>query len=139
MKKFKFRLQRVLELREEVEESRKAQMQRLADDLRKLKDTHLELNDRRATLESGDSDVYYQLQGTFLAGILSSLAELSIKIEAKQQELETAKREYFAAFREAETLRKLKSKKLVAYNLMVQRKELKFMDEMATLRYGRKN
>ncbi len=139
MKKFKFRLQKVLELREETEESRKVEMQRVADDLRKLKDLHMELNSRRAAFDFGDSDVYHQLQGTFLAGLLSSLAQLDMKIEAKNQEFEAAKAQYFAAYRDAETLRKLKSKKLTAYNVMVQREEMKFMDEMATLRYGRKN
>jgi flagellar export protein FliJ len=139
MKKFIFRLQRVLDLREQQEERCKTDLQVAAQNLAQAKALWQELQKQREQQSEFADDRYWHLMGTFLAGLLERLSRAEEQIQRAELELQQAKQHYIEAYREAEKLRKLRAKQQQAYSDKLQREDDKFLDEIATLAYGRKS
>jgi flagellar export protein FliJ len=136
MKKFIYRLQRVLEVREKTEEETKHELTRRRQELQQAQDLLARIDKKRLETTSLDI-VLYDLQGFYLARLLQE-REVALKdIVEKTKHVEETEILFLVARREAEILRKLKKKKLNQYNQKLESFESQVLDEIATLRYGR--
>ena len=140
MKKFSFRLQNILEVREREEEEKERRLGESTARLLTAKGKLGILEEKRVQdqPDSNDESLVY-MSGLYLARLLQEIeraAELVVQCEA---EVRAAREEYLRAHRAAESLRKLKQKKLDEYNKVLNAHEEKFLDEISTLRYSRES
>lgn len=138
MKKFSFRLQNVLELREREEEDKERLLGEATARLLKAKGTLATLEGKREQNQPGtdDESVVY-MSGLYLARLLHEIERATEFVQQCEADVQTARDEYLRAHRAAESLRKLRKKKLDEYNKALEAHEEKFLDEISTLRYSR--
>lgn len=141
MKKFKFRLEKVLQHRGEVRDERK----------RELLQCNLLLEQRRAQLHQLEEE----LSGNNLAtGVILSAAEVELKgsysdrlrqqiaaaitaLEEAQTMVEQARAKYVEAATDAKALEQLRAKREAEYWENFYKEEAQNLDEMTTQRYRR--
>ena len=136
MKKFRFRLQKVLDYRLAVEETAKeayleARVARLAGEfeLQRIKDARKELLFQPADCVQKRQDLALALEHS------DDLQRLQGSLNQSLEEDEEAKRtEWLERKQEAEALSKLREKALDAYSLEEVRFEQKTLDEWASMR-----
>ena len=140
MKKFFFRLQNVLEVREREEEEKErllgeanVRLQHARSSL-KILETKREQNEPQS---EDESSVY--MAGLYLARLLHEIERAVEVVSQCEAHALKAREVYFHAHRAAESLRKLKAKKLGEYNKELNAHEEKFIDEISTLRYTRES
>jgi len=138
MKKFSYRLQRVLEVREKTEEDRKRDLTDRRAELQQVVDLREQLDKKRTSsfLET-ESDVMFLLHGSYLARLLQEIEAVLSRIKECEDRVREAEVLFLEARHEAEVLRKLREKKLTQYNKNLELHESQVLDEIATLRYGR--
>jgi flagellar FliJ protein len=140
MKKFTFRLQKVLELRER-EEDEKGRLLKLANAaLREAESLFQLLEGKRADegLSQGD-DNSACLYGWYLARLLHEIDKARENIKIQQNAVEVARDNFLKARQKAESLRKLRERRLIDYNRLLNASEERFIDEISMLRYTRDN
>lgn len=138
MKKFSFRLQNVLELREREEEDKERLLGEATARLLKAKGTLAVLEGKREHNQPGsDDESMVYMAGIYLARLLQEIEQATGHVLQCEIEVQAARDEYIRAHRAAEGLRKLKQKKLDEYNKALDAHEEKFLDEISTLRYSR--
>lgn len=135
MKKFKFRLERVLEYREVVKRER----------LRELMLGHLKLREEQDRLEGleqaqlgnkleegatfSEKEVY--LNGLFATRMKEQIIEQRDLLVKTEEELDRRRAVYIEASKEAEALLTLKKRKLEEYSQYVNKEDEKTLDELA--------
>ncbi len=139
-KKFKFRLEKVLELREQIREEKKKELF--------LKNTAV----RETEAKISELDVQLQGSGRATGVIRAQELHLSAQYEARLLheidaakellallvfEAEKVKEEYLEAVKEHEALKMLKARKQLEYQGAINKEEAKVLDELAVQRYGR--
>jgi len=140
-KKFKFRLQKVLELREQERENRKKELM-LKN--KAVKEVEQKIEGLRGKLLSSE-----RRQGEIRAQDLQMIADyearLKSEIDASLQALERlvaeadkAKEIYLESVKDHEVLKTLKTRRQEEYRAEVERIEFQVLDELAVQRYGRK-
>lgn len=141
MKKFRFRLQRVLEYRKLIKQEK----------LRALLICNMELSQARGRLEAllqAERDNRIETQRPIDAGLvhLSGLYAVRLKLEIDSQRIhvyeceqavEKALAEYVDAAKEAEAIVKLKERRLNEYREYLDKEDLKFIDEINTQKGNR--
>lgn len=136
MKKFKFRLEKVLQYRNMIrEEKRRA----LAIRNQELAAARVRLDDLEASAAANKiaSDAIMNVEELYLKGAYSErlkdeiIAQRLTIIEAEKM-AEEARQEYITASRDAEALEKLKGQKLAEYQEYVFKEDEKFLDELTT-------
>lgn len=138
MKKFSFRLQNVLELREREEEEKERLLGEATARLLKAKGVLAMLEAKREENQSvSDDESMVYMSGLYLARLLHEIERTLELVMQCEGEVHAAREEYIRAHRAAEGLRKLKQKKLDEYNKALDAHEEKFLDEISTLRYSR--
>ena len=145
MKRFRFRLQKVLDLRAAVEREK---ARRLADARRDAADARRARDDLESIRNSG-REILTGAHGS--GGSVGHLLNLEYVLERMESQLEEADaacaeaekdvestlREYHAASRERRTLDQLKEKRLEVWKREADRQEQKAIDEVAVTRFGR--
>jgi flagellar FliJ protein len=138
MKKFTFRLQNVLEVREREEEEKERLLGEASARLLKAKNKLRSLEEKREQNQPGaDDESLVFMSGIYLARLLHEIEQATERVLQCEAEVQEARDEYMRAHRAAESLRKLKQKKLDEYNKALDAHEEKFLDEISTLRYSR--
>jgi flagellar FliJ protein len=138
MKKFSFRLQNVLELREREEEEKERLLGTATARLLSAKGALAMLEGKREQNQPGsDDESLVYMSGLYLARLLHEIEQAAQFVQQCEAEVEAAREEYIRAHRAAESLRKLRQKKLDEYNKALEAHEEKFLDEISTLRYSR--
>lgn len=136
MKKFKFRLEKVLQYRNMIrEEKRRA----LAIRNQELAAARVRLDDLEASAAANKiaGDAIMNVEELYLKGAYSErlkdeiIAQRLTIIEAEKM-AEEARQEYITASRDAEALEKLKGQKLAEYQEYVFKEDEKFLDELTT-------
>jgi flagellar FliJ protein len=141
MKRFRFRLQRILDVRVQIRDKARQELVRCNHerDVQLSVLRGLEQEYRRVSIEEG---------GTYSAGELVLLGTYSerLQIQIRQQqevvataikEAELAQERYVAASREAKALEMLREKKLQEYTEQMLREEGAMLDELAIQRAGK--
>lgn len=135
MKRFKFRLQRVLDFRETEKEDL---LHDLAKKNLRVKELEGHLNfleeaERRNLLSEGEPvDVeFVHLLGNFSNGVQEAIVQTRAAIDQAKEEAAVALRVYFEKLKEVKTLYALRDKKQAEYNELVLKEDIKFLDELA--------
>ena len=143
MKRFSFRLERVLELKRQVEKRKK---QELAQELQQ----ELSLQRHRRRLSSQIERYYHELRklqrGSFkpaeTQGYYSHVfflerkrREVGTHLQRQQRQVVTKRAELVSASRERRLLESVRERRLQEYRKELKRAEAAFLDEMATTRY----
>jgi flagellar export protein FliJ len=142
MKRFNFRLQRVLEIRE-----------RFRDEVRQeLVQRNFELDRERSVLEGLDQEFLRSkveeggtysasemvLLGDYSARLQEEIEQQRLRVKAAEQAAEEARERYIEASKESQALEKLKDKRRHEYVEQALKEEGIQLDEFAVQRAGRK-
>jgi flagellar FliJ protein len=139
MKKFRFRLERVLQYRQTIKREKhrdliKEQIQ-LQEHLNLLVGLEQEL--QSVGVEDGAvilaRDV--KMLGDYAGRLRSNISDTQREIEEAQKRVERAREIYQEAAKEAEALEKLKARKNSEFQAYVLKEEEKFLDELAVMRF----
>lgn len=140
MKKFKFRLQRVLQHKSSVVEERKREL--VARNI-KLRDAHKELErleqsftDNTVAQEAILAVENFYLAGQYLERLRSDIARQRIVIDRADEDMKDALKGYLEAKRDEQALLKLKDRKLQQFKDKVEKEIQNLTDEMVTQRIG---
>lgn len=140
MKRFKFRLEKVLNFRVSIKHDCERALQqenfRLAEANTELQ--NLENNARRNDIAQNQVQdaAMFLLQGDFREWTKRAIEVQRRNIKEQEEKVEKARQAYIEAAREAEVLEKLKAKRKQQYNEEVLRVEQLSMDEMSVQRLG---
>jgi len=142
MKRFSFRLQRVLEIRERFRDERRQELvQRNFErdhEQRVLEDLDQEFL-RSKVREGGTySASELVLMGDYSRRLEQEIEQQRVRVVAAEQAAEEARERYIEASREAKALEKLKDKRRVEYQEQVLKEEGNQLDELAVQRAGRR-
>ncbi len=139
-KKFKFRLEKVLELRGEERENCKKEVMlknkavnEVSEKLDTLKNKLVNSNRDSGILKAQDLQMIAQYEAR-LKQEIQSTAEVLTRLVL---EADKAKERYLESVRDHESFRVLKSRRQSEYMANVEREEAKTLDEFAVQRYGR--
>jgi len=144
MKKFKFRLQTPLKIKQMVEDINKQELlkaiikkneeQKRLEDIYRIRDYNqkqLAKDICQNSIKVGDIK-YYE---TFLSYLLQSAKQQQKKVIEAESLYEHRRLSFIESKKNRQILEKLRDKKLEVYNLMVQREEQKMSDQIASVRF----
>ena len=147
MKKFRFRLQKVMEYKEEIEKRRKLELskakKRVYDEEEKLKQLqHRDNTYRKQIQEKGtaeridprEMDLYYQ----YLKVLEAQMKHQNGCILEAKEVMEEKRKILLGATKERKILEKLKEKKHVEYNSDMTRRERFVLDDLTSTAFARK-
>ena len=135
MKKFKFRLERVLHYRILVKEEKRKVLLQKNYELRTAQDRLESLlgSERANVLAVGVMSVaQVQLAGAYAGWLEQAVTSQRLAIIRVQEEVEVAMADYIEASKDARSLETLKERKQVEHQVMVEQEEAKFLDELST-------
>lgn len=146
MKKFQFRLQTLLEVRERVKETKEQELSQITHKLQQLFDAREALLQSKeehlmaqAEAQQGKMDVdtilWFQQYSEWLD---LKIAEATKSIEETSRKREEKRRELVHATQECEIITKLKERDYKQYLKEIDREENLLIDELATSRFNRK-
>lgn len=138
MKKFQFRLQKILEYKEMIENKKKQELARHISDYNK---TELDMEDAKKTrvkiiqkIKNNFTDpVYVQLSRNALIGVEQTLENNKKKQIEIQERIDAAREEYIKARQEKKAFEKLKEKYLLEHKYL-EKKELEKLMEESSIR-----
>lgn len=139
MKKFRFRLERVLQYRQTIKREKHRDLIKeqilLQEHLNLLVGLEQEL--QSVGVEDGAvilaRDV--KMLGDYAGRLRSNISDTQREIEEAQKRVERAREIYQEAAKEAEALEKLKARKNSEFQAYVLKEEEKFLDELAVMRF----
>lgn len=136
-KKFKFRLERIRELKAAVAQEKFRDLAKAATTLREA-ENYLEALFRAwgEDQPTGARIEDYVLDTQFRARMKASVYKQREKVQEFKAAVEAARASYIEAKKEAETFEKLKSKALDDYKEEIAKEETIFLDELAVQRAG---
>lgn len=138
MKRFKFRLQRVLDFREGVAKEKHREFLEARRTLEEARESLNELTEKYSTnippeseTTIGTLDLFQQ----YAQRLRHEISSQESKVEECEEEVDVRREAYVQADRDAEALKSLKSKKKNEYNAMILKEEEKLVDETTTQRF----
>lgn len=139
-KRFKFRLQKVLEYRHMLKSDAQKELlvanNTLFSEQRILTDLETALLQNELTsnqvLSVGEIELYDQ----YSLRLRNDIGHQKVRVEEAVEAAEIARLAYIEAAKEAETLDKLKSKRKEEYRVYLEKEHEKFLDEFTTQRNG---
>ena len=140
MAKFKFRLQSVLDYREEVEKGKRQLLSVEEEKLKVLNDKFIqvecELEENRQLLDTQRFTLFeYQQLIHYKDLLILKKDELSKKIYQQEKVVSQFELDWQEAKKEVCVLEKLKEKKELLFKEELDKKEAQELDEMATMRF----
>lgn len=136
-KKFKFRLQRVLEYRKVVKDERQKELiekNREVSRLEEKQEQIMQALDKALVSSSAMTGHLVRLLGDYTARLRSELEANKELLEEAMREQREALIRYQEAAREEEVLKRLKEKKLATHTEKYLKEEADFLDEIGTLK-----
>ncbi|MBF0104150.1 MAG: flagellar export protein FliJ [Deltaproteobacteria bacterium] len=145
MKKFKYKLQGMLRIKQSVEKEIRNELmgiQRLvAEQENKIKDTEEKVSDwssyYNTVMRRGFNAVQLSIIDYHIQGLYRYREQLMISLEVYQRKKEDVIRQYTEVKREVKMLEHLRDKRLNEYRAEFNRQEEKLSDEMAVLSFAR--
>jgi flagellar export protein FliJ len=138
MKKFRFRLERVLAFRGVERDERKRVLIEAQGALRQSEERIEYLESERVKSELDQQNTLpveqYMLAGMYKERLKSEIHELRIVIQKQEEVVQSAMAAYIEASKEVKTLDSLKDKRQREYNELVSQADARFLDEIATQR-----
>ena len=140
MKRFRFRLERVLQYRKLVKDEKTRELierrNKLYEDAERLKDL-----ETAALLNRLEENVYVtaeqvQLLGMYGARLKEAIAQQEEQVERSQEAVAVAHGEYVEAAKEEASLATLRTRKQAEYQEYVEHEDGKFLDELSVQRQG---
>lgn len=134
MKKFRFRLQRVLDYRGRIREERLQELHKKNSELRQIQRRMDELE--RAFLENADTSgalhhSVLELKAAYGERLKNEMEHVKLAILEAEKEVEEALLQYREALQEEEALVKLRDRRRAEYDEHVEQEEMKFLDELS--------
>jgi flagellar FliJ protein len=143
MKKFKFRLQKVLEYRTVLKQEK---LRELAIKNQALNDANNLLTSLEAAYRENEvsqlrllSSQSVLLSGVYGERIKDEIVSERLNIIRAEEEVQKAREAYIEATKESETLETLKKKKKEEHRQAVEKADLNFLDELSVMRGNRFN
>lgn len=140
MKKFRFRLEKVLQYREIIKGEKKrelslclAALREEEEKLEKLYKAQAENNMPEGVQKAG----IFFLKGQYSERLKKEIIQKKLDILEAENKVEIARHAYIEAAKDAKTLEMLKSKKQDQYNEVVRLEEAKILDEVVVQRSSR--
>lgn len=138
MKKFKFRLERVLQFRRAIKDEKLRELILKNAALREGQDRLAALEDAAARNENEGSGVQFveslYMRGLYAARLKEEIVNQRLVIIKREDEASEAMAAYIEASKELKALTTLKDKKRAEYTEYVAHEDSKFLDELATQR-----
>lgn len=135
MKKFKFRLERVLSFRESLKSEKRRALSLRTAELKEAESIlqQLEEQERQNSLREGAvlSEQEVALSGMFAGKLQKDIVNQRLAIVGAQDAVEAAMAEYIEAAKDVESLVTLKKRKRAEYDEELGREEMKFLDELS--------
>ena len=140
--KFKFSLEKLLEIREEKEEESKRnftktqrEKQKTEEKLNELKENYYKYNG----INKGETLVYQKIKKNYLFALDKGINETEKELITKSKELEIRRNDLVKKQIDRKTVDILKERQLIEFNKEEDRKEQLFIDELALYAYMRRN
>lgn len=140
--KFKFSLEKLLEIREEKEEESKRnftktqrEKQKTEEKLNELKENY----DKYNGINKGETLVYQKIKKNYLFALDKGINETEKELITKSKELEIRRNDLVKKQIDRKTVDILKERQLIEFNKEEDRKEQLFIDELALYAYMRRN
>jgi len=138
MKRFKFRLQRILDIREQIRDEARQELGRrnavLAHEQSVLRGLEAEL----LRLNAGENGIVTAsellLTGAYAQRIQKLIEQQALKVEEARKAVVEAQERYIQAYKDAKALEMLKEKRKAEYDHEVLKEEINQLDEVATQR-----
>ena len=138
MKKFRFRLERVLQYRQVVRQEKKRELALKIAQLREAEKRMEELRQAQIANALPESRAVnldeFMLRGRYAARLKEDIEKQQEVMAIAQRQVEEAREVYVEAAKEAKTLEMLKEKRKTEYEEYQNKEEDKILDEMATQR-----
>jgi flagellar FliJ protein len=138
MKRFRFRLQRILDIREQLRDEARQELGRrnaeLAHEESVLKGLEGELARLRASENGIVTAGEYLLMGSYALRVQKLIEQQYVRIEEARKLVIAAQERYIQANKEARALELLKEKKRDEYGQEALKEEINQLDEVATQR-----
>ncbi len=137
MKKFKFRLERVLEYRSAVKQEKFQILSRKNAELAELKGMREQLEKAQLENEFGSGTMLateIEIRGRYAAHLRDQIVQVELQIVQAEEAVQEALAEYREASKEFEVLDKLKERKRQEYDQYIAQEEEKFLDELSVLK-----
>jgi flagellar FliJ protein len=138
MKRFKFRLQRILDIREQIRDEARQELGRrnalLAQEqsvLTRLEGELLRLNGASDGIVTAGNLL---LTGAYALRVQKMIEQQSVKVEEARKAVVQAQERYFQANKDARALEMLRDKKRAEYDQEVLKEEINQLDEVAMQR-----
>lgn len=141
-KKFKFGLDKLLEIRQAKEEESKRQFTESQREKKKIEEKLEELNrnyNRYKGISPNEDVVYQKLKRYYIQGVQSGIKSNEKDLAIKNQEVDKRRRDLVVKQMERKTVQTLKDKKFEAYAKEQDRVEQINLDELALFTYIRNN
>lgn len=140
-KKFKFRLEQVLNYRNVVRDEKKGILAERNKELRSLEDRMFELKSGLKKEQNSAHDQIsdsLQIASLYIERVVNEIEHQLNLIDEKKKEVEEARLNYIEAHKEVEILEKLKEKQSNEYYDHISNEEGKFLDELSVLRSNKR-
>lgn len=138
MKRFKFRLQRILDIREQIRDEARQELGRRNAVLAHEESILEGLESELLRLNAGENGIVTAsellLTGAYAQRIEKLIEQQALKVEEARKAVVEAQERYIQANKEAKALEMLKDKRRAEYDHEVLKEEINQLDEVATQR-----
>lgn len=145
--KYKFKFQKILDIKEKLEESKKMEISNLLNDINKIKDqiNYLDENKKaksfemRGLMQEGTNINTLRNMNEFMYSIDVKIQSLNNKLVLIEKELDIKKKEYIEIMRDKKTFENLKEKDFQKFNEKLRKEEEQFVDQIVTFKHSISN
>lgn len=143
MKRFRFRLQRILDIREQIRDEARQELGRRNAELAHEQGVLRGLEQELAGLHQGADGIVTAgelvLKGAYAVRVQKLIEQQYVRIEEARKLVLVAQERYIQANKDAKALEKLKEKKRETYDQEMLKEETDRLDEVATQRAATKD
>ena len=140
MKRFKFRLERVLQYRKLLKDERTRELMeersKLFEESERLKELEVAALMNRIEENARMTAEQVQMLGLYGQRLKQQIAQQQLQVEKQQEAVATARNAYVEAAKDEESLVTLKDRRLEEYKEYLEKEDGKFLDELSVQRIG---
>lgn len=142
MKRFRFRLQRILDIRDQIRDEARQELGRRNAELARQQSVLEGLEDELTRLQPGKDGTLtageLMLMGAYALRVQQLIEQQLVRVEEARREVVVAQEKYIQANKDAKALEMLKDKKRSEYDQEMLKEEINQLDEVAVQRAGAK-
>lgn len=142
MKRFRFRLQRILDIREQIRDEARQELGRRNAELAQQQSILKGLEDELTRLQPGKDGTLTAgellLTGAYALRVQQLIEQQLVRVEEARREVVIAQEKYIQANKDAKALEMLKEKRRAEYDHEMLKEEINQLDEVAVQRAGAK-